>query len=223
MIVPAGCRLLIALWSSQPAAITMWGMSRVRRFGLRREWTGPWPWLLTFGVIALFVAITGQAFKGAGIEVAGLTDVRTRVLLAVFALLVGTLALTEGRELNAAAPSAAAGRPATERERVRELQRLLGLNDHDVDGLWGPITRNRCIQQRVGSPSHVSSRARSGLAGNRNRQLVAWIQQQLNRKYDASLSVDGIPGHATHKAVVNLLGEADGVVGPRGYRTLALD
>jgi len=201
----------------------MWGMRQARRFGLRREWTGPWPWLLTFAVVALFVAITGQAFKGAGMELAGLTDFRTRVLLAVFALVVGTLALTEGREPDAGAASAATGRPATERERVRELQRLLGLNDRDVDGLWGPITRNRCIQQRIGSPSHVSSRARSGLAGNRNRQLVAWVQQQLNRKYGAGLSVDGIPGQATHNAVVNLLGEADGVVGPRGYRTLALD
>ena len=201
----------------------MWGVSRARRFGRRREWTGPWPWLLAFAVVALFVAITGQAFKGAGMEVAGLTDVRARVLLAVFALVVGALALTEGREPQAAAPSAAIGRSATERERVRELQRLLGLNDRDVDGLWGPITRNRCIQQRVGSPSHVSSRARPGLAGNRNRQLVAWVQQQLNRKYAAGLSVDGIPGQATHKAVVDLLGEGDGVVGPRGYRSLALD
>lgn len=69
-------------------------------------------------------------------------------------------------------------------------------------------------------------RSRSGNAWTeRNPASVACgaNRGQRHRKYGAGLSVDGIPGRATHKAVVNLLGETDGVVGPRRYRSLALD
>jgi hypothetical protein len=161
--------------------------------------------------------------QGRDVEIGGSTSTFTRIALAWCGIVVGSLALVE-RAGPAGAPARTPGRPDTgERERVRALQHLIGLHGGDVDGVWGPTTRNRCLQQMVGSPAQVSERARRTLVGNDNKPLVRWVQAQLNRKFSAGLAVDGIPGAATHRAIVRLLGEVDGVVGPRGYRTLVLD
>jgi len=189
-----------------------------RRVGprLRQDWSGPWLILLGVAVVCLLAAGTGQATKAAGVEIGALTSTPAR--LAVFVVGVFLLAVTLVQWSSSSVPSS-----ETERDRVKQLQQILGLHDGDVDGLWGPKTRNRCLQQMVGSKLHASERARPRLAGNNNQALVVWVQKQLNRKFGANLVSDGIPGRATHHAIVNLLGETDGIVGPRGYRTLTLD
>ena len=188
---------------------------------LRRDWDGPWKWLATFGLVCVAVGISGQAIKAMDVEIGALTSVGSRIGLILLGLIVSLVALVQPKE--AALPSPRSKASETELRRVRELQELLGLHTTDVDGKWGPKTRTRCLQQIVGSSQHVAPRAASRLAGNRNKELVVWVQRQLNRKYSAGLIVDGIPGGATHRVVVELLGETDGIVGPRGYRVLTLD
>lgn len=185
---------------------------------LRREWDGPWKWLVTFGVVCLAVGISGQAVKASEIEIGALNSLAARVGLITLGLVLSLVALLQPKDR---APISGVG--ATERRRVQELQELLGLHGTDIDGIWGPRTRTRCLQQFVGFRGQVAPSAAGRLAGNRNRALVAWVQRQLNRKYTAGLIEDGIPGRATHLAIVNLLGESDGIVGPRGYQTLTLD
>jgi hypothetical protein len=191
-------------------------MSRKARPRLRHDWSAPWPFLLAIAVVCLLAAITGQATKAADVEIGTLTNASTRIVLAVFGVFLAAFVVVQW-------PAPSVTGSETERDRVKELQRMLGLHDGDVDGLWGPKTRNRCLQQMVGSPLDVAERARPRLAGNNNHALVAWVQEQLNRKFDVNLETDGIPGRATHHAIVHLLGETDGIVGPRGYRTLTLD
>ena len=196
---------------------------------LRREWDGPWRWLAGFGLVSLAVGISGQAVKASQVEIGPLTSLGARVGLIALGLVVFALAILQ-QDSSAAAhkndlspPAGLSGKTSGERQRVRELQELLGLHGDDVDGVWGPKTRARCQQQWVGSKQHVAERMARRLNGNRNRALVAWVQRQLNRKYAVGLLEDGIPGVATHRAIVEFLGESDGVVGPRAYRVLVLD
>jgi len=196
---------------------------------LRRDWDGPWKWLAAFGLVSLTVGISGQAVKASEIEIGALTSLSARVGLITLGLSVFALAILQ-QESSPAGPDDSVqpagqlpAQESTERRRLRELQEVLGLHGDDVDGLWGPITRARCQQKWVGSKQHVAVGMARRLNGNRSRPLVAWVQRQLNRKYSVGLLEDGIPGLATHRAIVERLGESDGIVGPRGYRILVLD
>lgn len=192
---------------------------------LRRDWTGPYSILAVLGAGSLIVAITGQALKASGFEFGFIESWIARLGLLILGCVLLGVSLLEGEETGRppVGPKGSAPALSAESQRVRELQELLGLGGKNLDGLWGPVTRLRCMQQFVGSPNHVSSRMSDRLAGNRNRELVAWVQRQLNRKFDAGLRIDGIAGAATHEAIVGRLGETDGIVGPRGYRFLTLD
>ena len=194
---------------------------------LRQKWDGPWTVICVLGLGCVVVGISGQAVKTSEFEIAALTSAWSRIGLSVVGTLLLLLSLVEPGQGSRTQPTdpdlQLRDTHKQERARVRELQELLGLRGGDVDGIWGPKTRMRCQQQFVGSPGDVKPLVVDRLNGNRNRELVAWLQRQLNRRFSAGLLIDGLVGSPMHQAVVDMLGEADGVVGPRGYRVLTLE
>jgi hypothetical protein len=125
-----------------------------------------------------------------------------------------------------AKPPTPAKPPAeTEKDRIRQFQRLVGADD---DGIWGPDTEAAASRNLVGWVEEVDRRSRRTRAqvvalldGNRNKPLVRWLQQQgcRHRCYpcDAKL-LDGLTGPATNHYIVVCLGQTDGIAGPRAYR-----
>lgn len=99
-------------------------------------------------------------------------------------------------------PPAASG----EVERTKELQRLLHVA---ADGVIGPMTTKAMRANMIGW--------RRDLAGNRRPDLVSWLQRQGRRK-GYPLDVDGLVGPEVNHLIVVVLGQADGICGPLGYR-----
>lgn len=127
----------------------------------------------------------------------------------------GTVA--DARAINArlrrflgAAPSPPSPSPpptaAGERGRIMELQRLLRVT---ADGAIGPNTVAAMSRNMIGW--------RRDLPGNRNPNLVSWLQRQGRRKGYA-LRVDGAVGAEVNHLIVVVLGQRDGICGPNGYR-----
>lgn len=90
--------------------------------------------------------------------------------------------------------------------RIMELQRLLRVN---ADGIIGPITVAAMKRNMIGW--------RRDLPGNRNPNLVSWLQRQGRRKGYA-LRVDGIVGPEVNHLIVVVLAQRDGICGENGYR-----
>lgn len=110
---------------------------------------------------------------------------------------------------------------ATERGRVAELQRLLGVT---ADGDFGPSTEAAAAAQAFGWTDDVRARGYRGtlpLAGNRNRNLVRWYQAQANRRFGLGLTLDGEVGPATNHVIVVLDQQADAIAGPAALRRAA--
>lgn len=127
----------------------------------------------------------------------------------------GTVA--DARAINArlrrflgAAPAPPAPSPsppaAGERGRIMELQRLLRVT---ADGAIGPNTVAAMSRNMIGW--------RRDLPGNRNPNLVSWLQRQGRRKGYA-LRVDGVVGAEVNHLIVVVLGQRDGICGANGYR-----
>lgn len=105
-----------------------------------------------------------------------------------------------------------------EKERIAELQRLVGAG---VDGIWGPNTEAALARSMVGWPTYVrqhAPRLLDDLRGNGNRALVTWLQRQGNRKFGGGFTEDGLVGPNTNHLIVVGLGQSDGVCGPNGFR-----
>lgn len=90
--------------------------------------------------------------------------------------------------------------------RIMELQQLLRVNP---DGVIGPVTVAAMSRNMIGW--------RRDLPGNRNPNLVRWLQRQGRRKGYA-LAVDGAVGPEVNHLIVVVLGQRDGICGPNGYR-----
>lgn len=90
--------------------------------------------------------------------------------------------------------------------RTQELQRLLRVPD---DGKIGPTTEAAMNRNMIGW--------RHDVAGNKNPNLVRWLQRQGRRKGYA-LNVDGVVGQEVNHLIVVVLGQSDGLCGPNGYR-----
>lgn len=90
--------------------------------------------------------------------------------------------------------------------RIMELQRLLRVN---ADGVIGPITVAAMKRNMIGW--------RRNLPGNRNPNLVSWLQRQGRRKGYA-LRVDGVVGPEVNHLIVVVLAQRDGICGENGYR-----
>jgi peptidoglycan hydrolase-like protein with peptidoglycan-binding domain len=113
------------------------------------------------------------------------------------------------RFLGAVPPSPAPSPQPTapgERGRIMELQRLLRVT---ADGVVGPATEGAMRRNMIGW--------RRDLPGNRNPNLVMWLQRQGRRKGYA-LKVDGQVGPEVNHLIVVVLGQRDGICGPNGYR-----
>jgi len=113
------------------------------------------------------------------------------------------------RFLGAAPSPPAPGSPPTaagERGRIMELQRLLRVT---ADGAIGPNTVAAMSRNMIGW--------HRDLPGNRNPNLVSWLQRQGRRKGYA-LRVDGAVGAEVNHLIVVVLGQRDGICGPNGYR-----
>lgn len=114
-------------------------------------------------------------------------------------------------------PAPATAPPETEIDRIRQLQGHLGVAQ---DGDPGPITTAAMNRQLVGWTEEVHRRTRRwvNLRGNSNEGLVRWLQTQGNRK-GYGCAVDGdAEGPETNHLIVVLLGQADGICGPNGFR-----
>jgi hypothetical protein len=90
--------------------------------------------------------------------------------------------------------------------RIMELQQLLRVNP---DGIIGPVTVAAMSRNMIGW--------RRDLPGNRNPNLVRWLQRQGRRKGYA-LAVDGAVGPEVNHLIVVVLGQRDGICGPNCYR-----
>lgn len=87
-----------------------------------------------------------------------------------------------------------------------ELQKLLRVTP---DGVVGPKTIAAMKRNMIGWHRN--------LPGNRNPALVRWLQRQGNRK-GIPCAVDGIVGPEVNHLIVKVLGQADGICGPKGYQ-----
>jgi hypothetical protein len=101
-------------------------------------------------------------------------------------------------------------------ERIKELQRLLGVDD---DAIMGPQTQKAMQGNMLGWTGYVDRRSWPLLHGNENRALVAWVQRQCTRKIGIPNRYpdDGILGPNTNDGIVNVLGQLDGICGPVGF------
>lgn len=111
--------------------------------------------------------------------------------------------------LGSSAPAAPTPLPTLtapgQRGRVMELQRLLRVA---ADGVVGPKTTGAMRDQMIGW--------RHDLPGNRNPNLVRWLQRQGVRK-GYPCTVDGIVGPQVNHLITQVLGQRDGICGPMGY------
>lgn len=106
---------------------------------------------------------------------------------------------------------------SSERLRIGELQHLVGAS---ADGVWGPNTEAACTRHMVCATKfhpkqHVGQRGVTNEPG-----CVRFVQGHANRKFNVGAATDGQVGPATNHIIVVLLGQADGVCGPNGYRQL---
>lgn len=97
--------------------------------------------------------------------------------------------------------------PDLQRDRIRRLQSLTG---SAADGIWGPNTEARINANLIGW--------KKNLPGNSNRELVRFLQQQGNRRFNNGMAEDGLVGPATNHLIVVQLGQRDGIAGPNAWR-----
>jgi hypothetical protein len=112
-------------------------------------------------------------------------------------------------------PSPPAGE--TEADRVRQLQRALGVG---ADGNFGPMSRAAATRNYVGWVAEVQRRgSRAAMHGNLNAPLVRWFKTQLNRRFGAGLDPSSMAiGPAVNHHIVVSLGQPDGIAGPNAFR-----
>lgn len=125
----------------------------------------------------------------------------------------------------ASSPPAPPRPPETEKDRIKQLQVLVGFRGKDVDGDFGPLTEGACNRNLVGWLAEVNRKRRARgaktlayLPGNGNSDLVKWLQRQGPRKGYA-LDDDGdANGPQTNHLVTIVLGQSDSICGARGFR-----
>lgn len=96
----------------------------------------------------------------------------------------------------------------SEKNRIKFLQSLTGAT---IDGLWGPNTEAAINRNLIGWNKN--------LPGNKNRNLVKFLQAQGNRKFNNNMAEDGLLGPATNHLIVIQLGQRDGIAGPNAWRS----
>lgn len=97
-------------------------------------------------------------------------------------------------------------------DRIKKLQRLVGVKD---DGIWGPDTEggiNRNLIAWSGGPAHKS------FAGNKNGNLVKFLREQGNRKFNDRMAVTSTVDAAVNHLIVVQLGQRDGIAGPNAWK-----
>jgi len=99
--------------------------------------------------------------------------------------------------------------PTGERDRWRRVQSLVGVT---ADGLPGPKTEAAINRNLIGWGKN--------LPGNKNRELVRYLQNQANRRFNNGMAEDGLLGPATNHVIVVQLGQRDGIAGPNAWRAL---
>lgn len=105
-----------------------------------------------------------------------------------------------------------------ETERIRDLQRRLGIRD---DGDFGPITAGRCNKRVIGWQQEVNRKNRSRPHMENDGPLVAFLKQQANRRWSSGLNpANTTVGPGVNSVIVNLLHQADSICGANGYRGL---
>lgn len=100
----------------------------------------------------------------------------------------------------------AAKEKATEKGRIKELQKLVGAK---VDGIWGSNTEGQCLKHMVGWKKKQATNEKA---------IVLWLQKQGNRKFKYGMDEDGVAGPQTNHLIVVGLRQSDGLCGPRGFR-----
>ena len=117
-----------------------------------------------------------------------------------------------GASMAAAAPAPRSS--GDERERIRQIQGLVGTPG---DGAWGPNTGRACNQHFVGWQTEVDRRNPSHPRMENRKDIVEWLQHQGNRR-GFPLAVDGDIGPGTNHWIVVGLGQSDAICGANGFR-----
>lgn len=104
--------------------------------------------------------------------------------------------------------------PSGEKDRIKRLQSLVG---SPADGIWGPNTEAAIKRNYI---SWSNGPARKSGAGNKNKELVRFMQQNGNRRFGLGMLEDGLVGGQVNHLIVVSLGQRDGVAGPNAWRAL---
>jgi hypothetical protein len=112
-----------------------------------------------------------------------------------------------------AQPSPRPDAPA--KERIKELQRLLGVA---ADGDFGPKTGAACDANLIGFQQAVNAKNRSRPVMKNPPELVKFLKRQMNRRFNYGLDAKSTAvGPQVDHGIVVGLGQSDSICGKNGY------